>query len=84
MKISLPNVANVAILKMEDKYQCVGVTGGVHSSLGVYESLRKGVCKVLEQRKLKLPFRIQFEELWRKCEKNGWNEDELFNLDSIK
>ena len=40
MKISLPNVS---ILKMENKYQFIGIAGTVHLSLGAYGSVKEGV-----------------------------------------
>jgi hypothetical protein len=81
MKISLPNVS---ILKMENKYQFIGIRGGLHASLGVYSSIEEGVCKILEKSSLNLLFRTELEHFWRKGVELGWNEEKLFTLGPTK
>ncbi len=65
---------------MEDKYRFIGITGGLHSSLGVYGSLQEGVCKILERGRAKLQFLTDLENLWLKCVELEWNEEKLFNV----
>ena len=77
MKISL---ANVSILKMGDKYRFIGITGGSHSSLGVYGSVKEGVCSILERGRTKVLFLTDLENFWRKGIELEWNEEELFNV----
>jgi len=77
MKISLDHVS---ILKMDDKYRFIGVTGGLHSSLGVYGSVKEGVCNILERGRAKILFLTDLERLWRKGVELQWNEEELFNV----
>jgi len=78
MKFSLPNVS---IIKLDGKYQFIGIKGGLHSSLGVYDSIQEGVCTILEKGKVEPIFRAELERLRREGVEVDWDEDKLFNLD---